>query len=103
MVAFIATVQTIQGKTRATTDVAVAVNATTTYQTIEGFGATIVTSRRGLASLILAEPNSDNITTMRISSRKRAKIEQTQVFPNNVSLNLRLNELYLLFECLIFR
>ncbi len=86
--AFIATVQRIQGKTGAITDVAVAVNATTTYQTIEGFGATIVSSRRGLASLILAEPNSDNITTVQRTEIYRLVFGQVGISMGNMSMPL---------------
>jgi len=88
MVAFIATAQTIQGKTLSTTEVAVAVNETTTYQTIEGFGATIATSRRGLASQILAEPNSDNITTEQRTEIYRLVFGQVGISMGNMFMSL---------------
>ena len=88
MFAFIATTQTIQDKTKITTNVTVAVNATTTYQTIEGFGATIGTSRRGLASQILAEPNSDNITATGRASIYQAVFGQVGISMGNMHMSL---------------
>ena len=88
MVAFIATAQTIHGKTGSTIEVAVTVNANTTYQTIEGFGATIGTSRRGLASQILAEPNSDNITATGRASIYQAVFGQVGISMGNMFMSL---------------
>ena len=91
--AFIATTQTIQNKIESPNNVAVTVNANTTYQTIEGFGATIVSSRRGLGSLILAEPNSDNITPAQRASIYQAVFGQVGISMGNVSMSmLELNQ-----------
>ena len=86
--AFIATAQTIQNKIESPNNVAVTVNANTTYQTIEGFGATIVSSRRGLGSLILAEPNSDNITTEQRTEIYRLVFGQVGISMGNMFMSL---------------
>ncbi|MDQ3041115.1 MAG: hypothetical protein M3R11_01900 [Acidobacteriota bacterium] len=88
MFVFIATDQKIQGKAEITTETAVAVNAATTYQTIEGFGATILTSRRGLASQIIAEPSSDNITNEQRTEIYRLVFGQVGISMGNLQMPL---------------
>ncbi len=43
-------------------NVKITVDAGIKHQTMEGFGATVITSKRGLAFQMLQEPNSDNIS-----------------------------------------
>lgn len=86
--AFITTAQTIKNKPESPNNVAVTVNANNTYQMIEGFGATIVSSRRGLAKQILDEPNSDNITAAQRDSIYQAVFGQVGISMGNISMSL---------------
>ncbi len=88
MFAFITMVQAIENKTESPKNVAVTVNADNTYQTIEGFGATFVSARHGLASQILAEPDSNNIIATQRASIYQAVFGQVGISMGNMQMSL---------------